>query len=251
MRLLQRCLQKDPRRRLQAIGDARLDIEEALTASPATMSATPTRWGTRVLGLLAVSGIVSSALLAVLMFRTRAAAPPVAVLSATITLPEGRYLDGVGQPELAVSKDGATLAFLAQGVSGLQELCVRPLNAARATLVPNSETAEGPFFSPDGRMGRVRGRLVDSVRRSARAAQILSGHGSDADRGADPRLLRWRVDEGRPPHFCRGAARWSLEGTGLAAARRRTSCRRFVLPARTWNAHSRGRTSCRESDRCW
>ena len=32
-RLLQRCLEKDPRRRLRDIGDARLEIEEALGAS--------------------------------------------------------------------------------------------------------------------------------------------------------------------------------------------------------------------------
>ena len=177
VRLLHRCLQKDPRRRLQAIGDARLDIEEALTASPAAVSAAPSRWGTRVLGLLAVAGVVSSGLLGVLLFRTRAAAPRVAVLSATITLPEGRYLDGVGPPEVAVSKDGATLAFLAQGVSGLQELYVRPLNAARATLVPNSETAEGPFFSPDGRW-------------------IAFAVGSSTLSGARPELRKYSLDTG-------------------------------------------------------
>ena len=34
-RLLRRCLEKDPRRRLQAIGDARLEIEDALQGGPA------------------------------------------------------------------------------------------------------------------------------------------------------------------------------------------------------------------------
>jgi Tol biopolymer transport system component len=151
LRLLQRSLQKDPHRRLQAIGDARLDIEEALTASPVTVPATPSAWRVRVMGGVAVAGVLSSAVLGLLLFRARTTEPRTAPVSAAITLPEGRYLDGVGPPELALSKDGRTLAFLARGLSGLQELYVQPLNDTRATLVPNSQTAEGPFFSPDGR----------------------------------------------------------------------------------------------------
>jgi eukaryotic-like serine/threonine-protein kinase len=39
VRLLQRCLQKDPRRRLQAIGDARFDMEEVLIAPSTSVAA--------------------------------------------------------------------------------------------------------------------------------------------------------------------------------------------------------------------
>jgi serine/threonine-protein kinase len=151
LRLLHRCLQKDPRRRLQAIGDARLDIEEALTAPSIAVTAKPSVRRDRLVRVLAVAGLVSSAVLGALLFRARATEPHTAPVSAAIALPEGRYLDGVGPPELAVSKDGRTLAFLAREANGLQHLYVRPLNDVRATLVPNSETGEGPFFSPDGR----------------------------------------------------------------------------------------------------
>jgi len=34
-RLLRRCLEKDPKRRLHDIADARIEIDDALTASPA------------------------------------------------------------------------------------------------------------------------------------------------------------------------------------------------------------------------
>jgi eukaryotic-like serine/threonine-protein kinase len=151
VRLLQRCLQKDPRRRLQAIGDARFDMEEALIAPSTSVAAKASLSRSRLMGGLALAGLVCSAVLGVLLFRARTTESHTARLSAAIPLPEGRYLDGFGPPALAVSKDGRTLAFLARGASGLQHLYVRPLNDARATLVPDSETGEGPFFSPDGR----------------------------------------------------------------------------------------------------
>ena len=65
--------------------------------------------------------------------------------------PAGLELDGVGAPEIAISPDGSTLAFLARGESGPQQLYVRRLDSDEARLVPGSETAEGPFFSPDGK----------------------------------------------------------------------------------------------------
>ncbi len=151
LRLLQRCLQKDPRRRLQAIGDARFDIDEALSAPSSAVTAKPSVPRERLVRVLAVAGLASSAVLGVLLLRARAPEPHSVPLSAAIPLPEGRYLDGVGPPELALSKDGRTLAFLAREANGSQQLYVRPLSEAHATLVPGSETAEGPFFSPDGR----------------------------------------------------------------------------------------------------
>ena len=47
LRLLQRCLQKDPRRRLQAIADARLDIDDALNSSSLPVDAPRSRGRSR------------------------------------------------------------------------------------------------------------------------------------------------------------------------------------------------------------
>ena len=75
-RLLQRCLEKDPKRRLRDIGDARLEIEEALGASvsseaPAPERASPDRlkaaarpprltwWAAAGAGLLAIGGVAA------------------------------------------------------------------------------------------------------------------------------------------------------------------------------------------------
>ena len=40
-RLLRRCLEKDPRRRLQAIGEARVQIEDLLTGAPEPVTGPP------------------------------------------------------------------------------------------------------------------------------------------------------------------------------------------------------------------
>jgi len=84
---------------------------------------------------------------------TRAAAVPAdaPAIRGSIALPPDVFLDGGGPPELALSRDGRTIAFLARGATGFQRLYVRALDSETATLVPGSETAEGPVFSPDGR----------------------------------------------------------------------------------------------------
>ena len=67
-RLLQRCLEKDPKRRLRDIGDARLDIDDAL-GSPAVSAGSPTlevskasrgaRWAAAGTGLLVIAAAVA------------------------------------------------------------------------------------------------------------------------------------------------------------------------------------------------
>jgi WD40 repeat protein len=152
-RLLRRALVKDPKKRLQSIGDARLDLDEAIggvVAPTAPGTAFPRLNRAIGLGLALVAGVG----LGVAAGRWTRAAPPVTAtpaIRASIGLPPGAFLDGSGPPELALSRDGQTIAFLARGTTGAQRLYVRALNSETATLVPNSDTAEGPFFSPDGR----------------------------------------------------------------------------------------------------
>ena len=152
-RLLHRALVKDSRRRLQSIGDARFDLDEASSPIPASAPvASPSpgisRWWTLGLALVvcAAGGVAAGRWMR--PAATIAGAPPI---RASIALPPGLFLDGGGPPELAFSPDGRTLAFLARGGTGFQRLYVRALGSETATSVPDSETAEGPFFSPDGR----------------------------------------------------------------------------------------------------
>ncbi|HYN03616.1 MAG TPA: protein kinase, partial [Vicinamibacteria bacterium] len=158
--LLRRCLARDPKKRLRDVGEARLVVEEVLAGKPAPEGAAPPLLagpaearggGHSWVALAAVSSILAIALGTIWARSSlrKPATPP--ALRATIPLPAGLRLDGLGSPVLALSRDGRTLAFVARGETGVQSLYVRPLDANDAVLVPGSDTAEGPFFSPDGR----------------------------------------------------------------------------------------------------
>ena len=156
--LLRRCLARDPRKRLRDVGEARLVVEEVIAGTPAPEAeaapapAVAQAGRERTWMALAAASTVAAIALGALWTRSslrEEVSPP--ALRATIPLPAGLQLDGLGSPVLALSRDGRTLAFVARGETGVQHLYVRPLDAAEAVLVPDSDTAEGPFFSPDGR----------------------------------------------------------------------------------------------------
>src|SRR5215211_7059859 len=92
--LLRRCLQKDPRHRLQAIGDARITIEEILSgAVPVDAIPARPRWSKWWLASGAaglVAGLTLAGLIAWQM--TPSAEPPRPVTRFVITLPPGQQL---------------------------------------------------------------------------------------------------------------------------------------------------------------
>jgi len=150
-RLVRRCLEKDRRKRLQSIGDARIELEEVGTTPKAP---SPTRISkSRERSWMVVAAVAALVAIGLGAASLRTPAPPPAEsLRAAVALPAGLELDGAGPPELALSPDGHTLAFLARDASsGYQRLYVRRLDDDAAVVVPGGETAEGPFFSPDGR----------------------------------------------------------------------------------------------------
>ena len=78
------------------------------------------------------------------------------VRRATLILPDSAMLAfvgqtplGVGLPALAISPDGNTLAYVAQGANSVQ-LYVRRLDRLDVVGLPGTEGAYAPFFSPDG-----------------------------------------------------------------------------------------------------
>ncbi|MGZ5381521.1 MAG: protein kinase domain-containing protein, partial [Thermoanaerobaculia bacterium] len=73
------------------------------------------------------------------------------VTRSVLPLPRGTRLSGLASPVLAVSRDGSKLAFAAQEEDGPRHLYVLHLDRGETELILESEYAEGPFFSPDGR----------------------------------------------------------------------------------------------------
>jgi serine/threonine protein kinase/sugar lactone lactonase YvrE len=153
--LLVRCLKKDAKQRLQAIGDARIAIDEVVSgapqdSSPFIPSAVPvpsTRWwivaAAALLALAAVGG-------ALLWLRL----PQPIALDAYILPPEKTSFtltsDDAAGP-VVLSKGGKQIAFVAADDKGNDRIYVRDLDNREARLVPGTEGAEYPFWSTDGK----------------------------------------------------------------------------------------------------
>ncbi len=153
--LLRRCLEKDARRRLRDIGDARIEIEDvqAVRASSSAMRAAAAQAGPRALvgwARVAAAVVITAAvtLLAPRLFHH--AAPP-ATMRFEVMQPDGAFLS----PDAAltrVSPDGRTLAFMAFDSSGVSGIWIRSLDNTKARRLAGTERVYGAFFwSPDSR----------------------------------------------------------------------------------------------------
>jgi Tol biopolymer transport system component len=178
-RLLQRCLEKDPKRRLRDIGDARLEIEEALgvtvssggaaalerpTAQRPKAATHPIRlawWAAAAAGLLAVAGAAAWQLQRSEYFWR---SPLDGATVTTLTDFEG------AEHHAAISRDGKFVAFLSDrdgtwdawatqiGIGDLHNLTK---GSAAELRNPGTRTIG---FHPDGAQVVLWGRVKDSTR---------------------------------------------------------------------------------------
>ena len=143
---LRRCLEKDPRQRVQAIGDVRLALEGAFGAEAASRvtPVVPVRWRPSV-GMAATLGLVLSLVTGVVVARVwRPAEEPKPVSRSLIPLVADVKLARQATKSVAISPDGTLLVYAAEG------LYLRPMDRTEATLLRDTEGARNPFFSPDG-----------------------------------------------------------------------------------------------------
>jgi Tol biopolymer transport system component len=150
-RLIERCLNRDLKTRLRDIGEARIEIAGIETGGP--------------------DGAVSAATTADAAYATRSRLPWALVAVLTITLAAGLLawapwravpvpfetrLDINTQPtddpmSFAISPDGRRMVFVATGPDGKSQLWLRPLDQTAAQVLPGTEDASYPFWSPDSR----------------------------------------------------------------------------------------------------
>ncbi len=152
-RLLHRCLTRDPKARLHDIADARLEIADALGAAPPEPSAAPVAVVPRRAVLpWVVAGVMTvlAALGAVIARRHLAEQPQ--VVRFELEPPKGAafHLDATTGGPVVVSPDGKSLAFSALA-EGTVRLYVRSLDVTEARVLPGTEAARFPFWSPDSR----------------------------------------------------------------------------------------------------
>ena len=141
-RLLRRCLERDPTRRLHHMADARIEIEDAapnaLPDSP-VQPARPRHRKAIVVGVAAASAIA----VGVLLVRPAPTAPEMRVADITTSWTSD-------PSSFALSPDGRRVAFVGD-YQGQPALWVRPLDAAEARPLPGTQGARRPFWSPDSR----------------------------------------------------------------------------------------------------
>jgi serine/threonine-protein kinase len=144
-RLLERCLDKDSRRRMRDIGDVRVELEDTPSVqAPARRRAT----SLQVVAIAALAAL--AAMSAAWYLKATPADPPLAESRFVLPMPAGVALPLAGQSRLAVSPDGRHIAFIGMR-GGTQQLYVRALQDAETNALPDTNGAEQPFFSPDSR----------------------------------------------------------------------------------------------------
>jgi serine/threonine protein kinase len=144
--LLERCLEKDPKRRLRDIGDARFDLEQAQARPTLTLNQTTTRtrWLRSVALIAAIACAAGTAIIALsYLRRMRGNDEPITRFS---IMPE----EGVPLSVPSLSPDGRRLAFVA-GHNGIPMVWLRSFDTIDAQPLPGSEDARFAFWSPDGR----------------------------------------------------------------------------------------------------
>ncbi|HSG00516.1 MAG TPA: protein kinase, partial [Vicinamibacterales bacterium] len=148
-RLLRRCLEKDPKRRLGYIGDARLELDEPATPAGAPMtSGTPATSPVARFWPLAAGLVIAAGVMAWTWSRP-APAMPLARLS---ILPPPDTSISPDSNSLAISPDGRAVAFLAASTASaplMGQLWVRMLDSTQAREVEGASDALMPFWSPD------------------------------------------------------------------------------------------------------
>jgi Tol biopolymer transport system component/predicted Ser/Thr protein kinase len=134
-RLLKRCLEKDPQKRLRDISGVELLLEDTPQGMPLRHSRVPWAVAAALAAGVAIWG----------WLHTPPAEPrPVTRWSAA--LPASEALNGSG---LAISRDGTRLAY-AEQTGGSSRIWVRMLDQPDGKPIQGTDGGLRPFFSPDG-----------------------------------------------------------------------------------------------------
>jgi len=190
-RLLARCLDRDVRRRLRDIGEARIVLEDpdAFDDGPAALAAAPFPRANRVrlLGLAAIAGVAVVAAATWLMV-TRPATP-LPVTRFINTLPEGRSLT-LPTPRhiVALSADGSQMVYAANDRLYLQAMAELDAEPIRGSEFPQGVSE--PVFSLDGQSIAFWSEADQTIR----TINVAGGPSVIICRAENPYGLSWAND---------------------------------------------------------
>lgn len=144
--LLRRCLERDRKQRLQAIGEARIAIDakdDEVPPAPARARAWP--W------IDAVLSMALAILACTWWWQTNRSVPLKPLMRLDVQLPadpKPERPDGGGF--FALSPDGTQLAMTVRSADGRLRLATRRFDQTPMTTLAGTEGANSPTFSPDG-----------------------------------------------------------------------------------------------------
>ena len=248
-RLLQRCLEKDLRRRLHDVGDARLDIEEALAPPAAATIQDPRRFSplTRrlawvAIGLLAAGGAVAAAVAT--MLGGSGASVSGDPTSQTIATRLTDY--GGNEMSPALSPDGRSFVFVSDH-GGTPDIWLRQVSGGELVRLTNDAAEEDHLvYAPDAesiyftrrdqgelaiwRIGTLGGQARKVIADGFSPAPSADGRSLayfhvDPDDGPRLALSVTSLDDNRRRMIARGfdvgvpRAGWSRDGRRLAFVR--------------------------------
>jgi serine/threonine-protein kinase len=209
-RLLERCLEREPRRRLRDVGEARVAIEDLVRQPGATVTAASHTAAPRPQALsrprlvwLALAAAAALGAMGMRLFLAPSSPVPATtgaahegLVRAALELPDTAPLAlgariplvGFDSTVLALSPDGRYLAYVGQAEPGTM-LYLRDLSGVTVTPLAGTEGAISPFFSPDGRW---LGFLTDD-----RVKKVAVGGGAPVTvcEAGTPVRARWTRDD--------------------------------------------------------
>ena len=200
--LLRRALVKDPRRRLHHIADARLELEDALSApEPVPTTSGRSRWlWIAGAGLAIIAGVAGAWRL------TSGASTSVTITPARLSVVPEPALSARAEGVLAMSPDGRQIVYVSDRD---QTLYVRDIDRFEARALPGTEGADSPVFSPDGKwIAFFANRKVKKVALAGGTPVPLT----DVDDEA--RGLGWESDAAILFNQGRVAGIWRVSATG-------------------------------------
>jgi serine/threonine protein kinase/Tol biopolymer transport system component len=147
--LLRKCLRKDPHDRLRDIGDARIELEDAMAGTSKHDVSRPKPFAiTRRAAISALAGAAAGAAgVGVFGISHWRSATPRNLTQFATTLPEGEFCSASFNRRVAISPEGTHLAYnVVKGTANV--FYVRSLRELVPKLIPSRGGAA--FFSPDG-----------------------------------------------------------------------------------------------------